>query len=172
MILKQKKSPRKKKSTWSLYLNDGQTPRQKNTHNCGVFICLFCYPISKQQPVKFDQSIIPSFWSHMVISIVECKTNEINHLRHQDTIKKVPSKFYFEMVSRQSDHNDVFIAKLKHKLRHGILELLGNCNSNQFKFNYYQRQDNELFQLRSVLLQGFTLVAAMLMMVIAWFLTW
>ena len=103
----------------------------------------------------------------MVISIVECKTYEINHLRHQDTLEKVPSKFYFEMVSRQSDHNDVFIAKLKHKLRHEILELLGNCNIRQFKFNYYQRQDIELFQLQSVLLQGFTLVAAMLMMVIA-----
>ncbi len=126
-------------------MNDGETPRQKNTYNCGVFICLFCYLISKHQPVNFDRSIIPSFRSHMAISIVKCKTYEINHLRRQDTLEKVPLKYYFEMVSRQSDHNDVFIAKLKHKLRHEILELLGNCNSNQFKFNYYQRQDNELF---------------------------
>ncbi len=73
----------------------------------------------------------------------------------------------FEMVSPQSDHNDVFVAKLKHKLQHEILEFLGNYNIRQFKFNYYQRQHNELFQLQSVLLQGFTLVAAMLMMVIA-----
>ncbi len=166
MILKQKKGPQKK-STWSLYLNDGQTPRQKNTYNCGVFICLFCYLISKHQPVKFDQSIIPSFRSHMAISIVECETYKINHLRHQNTIKKVPSGFYFKMVSRQSDHNDVLVAKLKHKLRHEILELLGNCNIEQFKFNHYQRQDIELFSIASVLLQGFTLVAAMLMMVIA-----
>ncbi len=71
---------------------------------------------SKKQPVKFDQSIIPSFQSHMAISIAECKTYEINHLRRQDTLKKVPSGFYFEMVSCQSDHNDVFVAKLKHKL--------------------------------------------------------
>ncbi len=105
MILKQKKGPQKK-STWSLYLNDGQTPRQKNSYGCGVFICLFCYLISKQQPVKFDQSIIPSFRSHMAISIVECKTYEINHLRDQDTLKKLTSEFYFEMVSCQSDHND------------------------------------------------------------------
>jgi hypothetical protein len=88
----------------------------------------------------------------MVISIVECKTYEINHLRHQDTLEKVPSKFYFEMVSRQSDHNDVFIAKLKHKLQHEILELLGNCNSNQFKFNYYQQQDNEIFSIAKCLI--------------------
>ncbi len=127
-----KKRSSKNKSKWSLYLNDGQTPWQKNTYNCGVFICLFCYLISKQKPVKFDQSIIPSFRSHMVISIVECKTYEINHLRHQDTLKKVPLQFYFEMVSRQSDHNDVFVAKLKHKLRHEILELLGNCNTKLF----------------------------------------
>ncbi len=99
-----KKRSSKKKSTWSLYLNDCQTPRQKNTYECGVFICLFCYLISKQQPVKFDQSIIPSFWSHMAISILKCKTYEVNHLRRQDTIKKVPLGFYFEMVSRQSDH--------------------------------------------------------------------
>jgi hypothetical protein len=52
----------------------------------------------------------------MAISIVECKTYEINHLRRPDTLKKVPSGFYFEMVSCQSDHNDVFVAKLKHKL--------------------------------------------------------
>jgi hypothetical protein len=52
----------------------------------------------------------------MAFSIVECETYEINHLRRQDTIKKVPSGFYFEMISRQSDHNDVFVAKLKHKL--------------------------------------------------------
>ncbi len=94
----------KKKSKWSLYLNDDETPRQKNTYDCGVFICLFCYLILKHQPVKFDQSIIPSFQSHMAISIVECKTYEINHLRCQDTLKKVPSEFYFEMVSCQSDH--------------------------------------------------------------------
>lgn len=119
-------------------MNDGETPRQKNTYDCGVFICLFCYLISKQQPVKFDQSIIPSFRSHMAISIVECKTYEINHLRRPDTLKKVPSKFYFEMVSCQSDHNDVFVAELKHKLGHEILELLGNYNIRQFKFNYYQ----------------------------------
>jgi Ulp1 family protease len=56
-----KKRSSKKKSKWSLHLNDGETPRQKNTYNCGVFICLFCYLISKHQPVKFDQSIIPSF---------------------------------------------------------------------------------------------------------------
>ncbi len=100
MILKQKKGPRKKKPKWSLYLNDGETPRQKNTYDCGVFICLFCFLISKHQHVKFDQSIIPSFWSHMAILIVECKTYEINHLRCQDTLEKVPSGFYFEMVSR------------------------------------------------------------------------
>ena len=88
MILKPKKGPRKKKSKWSLHLNDGATPQQKNSYDCSVFICLFCYLISKQQPVKFDQSIIPSFRSHMAISIVECKTYEINHLRRQDTIKK------------------------------------------------------------------------------------
>ena len=81
-----KKRSSKKKSMWSLYLNDGETPRQKNTYNCGVFICLLCYLISKQQPVKFDQSIIPSFRSHMAISIVECKTYEINHLRCPDTL--------------------------------------------------------------------------------------
>jgi hypothetical protein len=52
----------------------------------------------------------------MAISIVKCKTYEINHLRRQDALKKVPSEFYFEMVSCQSDHNDVFVAKLKHKL--------------------------------------------------------
>ena len=108
MILKQKKVLGKK-SKWSLYLNDGATPQQKNSYDCGVFICLFCYLISKQQPVKFDQSIIPSFQSHMAISIVECKTYEINHLRCRDTLKKVTSEFYFEMVSRQSDHNDVFV---------------------------------------------------------------
>ena len=83
---------------------------------------------------------------------VECKTYEINHLRCQDTLKKVPSEFYFEMVSCQSDHNDVFVAKLKHKLRHEILELLGNCNIRQFKFNYYQRQDNELFSIAKCLI--------------------
>jgi hypothetical protein len=83
----------------------------------------------------------------MAISIVECKTYEINHLRRQDTIKKVQSEFYFEMVSPQSDHNDVFVAKLKHKLRHEILELLGNYNIRQFKINYYQQQDNELFSI-------------------------
>ncbi len=103
----------------------------------------------------------------MAISIVECKTYEINHLRRKDTIKKVPSEFYFEMVSHQSDHNDVFVAKLKRKLQHEILELLGNYNIRQFKFNYYQRQDNELFSIAKCLLQGFTLVGAMLMMVIA-----
>ena len=88
----------------------------------------------------------------MAISIVECKTYEINHLRRQDTLKKVPSGFYFEMVSCQSDHNDVFVAKLKHKLRHEILELLGNCNIRQFKFNYYQRQDIELFSIAKCLI--------------------
>ena len=111
-----KKRSSEKKFKWSLHLNDGETPQQKNTYDCGEFICLFCYLISKQQPVKFDQSIIPSFQSHMAISIVECETYEINHLRRQDTIKKVPSGYYFEMVSHQSDHNDVFVAKLKHKL--------------------------------------------------------
>jgi hypothetical protein len=88
----------------------------------------------------------------MVISIVKCKTYEIYHLRRQDTIKAVPSGFYFEMVSRQSYHNDVFVAKLKHKLRHEILELLGNYNIIQFKFNYYQRQDNELFSIAKCLI--------------------
>jgi sentrin-specific protease 1 len=92
-----KKRSLKKNFKWSLHLNDCETPRQINTYDCGVFICLFCYLISKHQPVKFDQSIIPSFQSHMAILIVECKTYEINHLRHQDTIKKVPSGFYFEM---------------------------------------------------------------------------
>ena len=144
MILKQKRVL-EKKSTWSLHLSDGQTPRQKNTYDCGVFISLFRYLISKQQPVKFDHSIIPSFRSHMAISIVECKTYEIYHLRHPDTLKKVPLEFYFEMVSRQSDHNDVFIAKPNHKLRHEILELLGNCNIRQFKFNYYQQQADRAF---------------------------
>ena len=123
-----KKRSSEKKSKWSLHLNDGEAPQQKNSYSCGVFICLFCYLISKQQPVKFDQSIIPSFRNHMAISIVECKTYVINHLRRQDTLKKLPSEFYFEIVSCQSDHNDVFVAKLKRKLRHEILELLGNCN--------------------------------------------
>ncbi len=88
----------------------------------------------------------------MAISIVECKTYEINHLRHQDTLKKVPLEFCFEMVSCQSDQNDVFVAKLKHKLQHDILELLGNYNIRQFKFNYYQQQDNELFSVAKCLI--------------------
>ncbi len=87
MILKQK-TVLKKKTKGSLHLNDGETPRQKNTYNCGVLICLFCYLISKHEPVKFDQSIIPSFRSHMAISIFKCKIYEINHLRRQDTLKK------------------------------------------------------------------------------------
>ncbi len=88
----------------------------------------------------------------MAISIVECKRYEINHLRHQDTIKKVPLEFYFEMVSCQSDHNYVFVAKLKHKLQHEILELLGNYNIRQFKFNYHQQQDNDLFSIAKCLI--------------------
>ena len=103
----------------------------------------------------------------MAISIVECKTYEINHLRRQDTLKKVPSGFYFEMVSCQSDHNDVFVAKLKHKLRHEILELLGNYISDNSSSIIIKDKTMSFFQLQSVLLQGFTLVAAMLMMVIA-----
>ena len=102
----------------------------------------------------------------MAISIVECKTYEINHLRRRDTLEKVTSEFYFEMVSRQSDHNDVFVAKLKHKLRHEILcwETAISDNSNSIIIN---DKTLSFFQLRSVLLQGFTPVAAMLMMVIA-----
>ncbi len=88
----------------------------------------------------------------MAISIGECKTCEISHLRRPDTLKKVPSKIYFEMVSCQSDHNDVFVAKLKHKLRHEILELLGNCKIRQFKFNQYQQQDIELFSIAMCLI--------------------
>ncbi len=103
----------------------------------------------------------------MAISIVECKRYEINHLRRQDTLKKVPSEFYFKMISRQSDHNDVFFAKLKHKLRHEILELLETSIPNYSSSIIINNKTMNFFQLRSVLLQGFTLVAAMLMMVIA-----
>jgi hypothetical protein len=90
----------------------------------------------------------------MAISIVECKTYESTISGIQIHSKKVPSEFYFKMVSCQSDHNDVFVAKLKHKLQHEILELLGNCNIRQFKFNYYQRQDIELFSTAKCLIAG------------------
>jgi Ulp1 family protease len=56
-----KKRSSKKSSEWSLHLNDMGRPQQKNDYDCGAFICLFCYLISKHQPVNFDPSIIPSF---------------------------------------------------------------------------------------------------------------
>ncbi len=172
MILKQKKGPRKKKSKWSLYLNEGETPRQKNTYDWSVFICLFCYLISKHQPVKFDQSIIPSFWSHMAISIFECKTYEINHLRRQDTLKKNHQIFILKWFHA---NQTIMMSSLQSWSINYDMRLL-NCwetaisdNSNSIIIN---DKTLSFFQLQSVLLLGFTLVAAMLMMIIAWFLTW
>ncbi len=65
--------------------------------------------------------------------------------------RKKPSEFYFERLSPPSDNNRFFVAKLKHKLRHEILDLLGKCNG-QFLFNYYQQQDNELFSIAKCLI--------------------
>ncbi len=167
-----KKRSSKKKSKWSFHLNDGETPRQKNTYDCGVFICLFCYLISKHQPVKFDQSIIPSFWSHMAISIVECKTYEINHLRRQHTNRKVPSEFILKWFHA---NQTIMMSSLQNWSINCDMRFL-NCWETMISDDSSSIIINDktmsFFQLQSVLLWGFILVAAMLMMVIAWFLTW
>jgi hypothetical protein len=58
---------------WKLVLCAKTVPQQKNKVNCGAFVCIFCYYISHDSCLDFDESIIAKFRKTIALSILNGK---------------------------------------------------------------------------------------------------
>jgi hypothetical protein len=58
---------------WKLVLCAETVPQQKNRVDCGAFDCIFCYYISHDSCLDFDESIIAKFQKIIALSILNGK---------------------------------------------------------------------------------------------------
>ena len=56
---------------WELVRCTADTPRQSNGYDCGVFTCMICDFISKDQPLLFNQSHIHQCRDRIALSIMK-----------------------------------------------------------------------------------------------------
>jgi Ulp1 family protease len=56
-----KKKEHIKPDEWKLVHCPKTVPQQKNRVDCGAFVCMYCYYISHDSSLDFDESIIAKF---------------------------------------------------------------------------------------------------------------
>ena len=54
---------------WSFIQCQNETPRQENSYDCGVFVCMFVHYLENNLEMNFTQRDIPSFRKHIAFSI-------------------------------------------------------------------------------------------------------
>jgi len=55
---------------WSIEDNHNNVPQQTNSHDCGVFVCMFAHLLSLNVDLNFDQNHIHHFRERIEISII------------------------------------------------------------------------------------------------------
>ncbi|KAF0687972.1 Aste57867_20353 [Aphanomyces stellatus] len=69
--MQHKKSTEFDATGWELVATTENTPQQGNSHDCGVFTCMFADYLSRDEPLSFSQRDMKFFRKRMVLRMVE-----------------------------------------------------------------------------------------------------
>jgi len=134
-----------------------RVPQQKNGYDCGAFVCMYCYFISNDSTLDFNQSAVYPFRKKIANAIIEngrpvlttseSPSSEVICL--EDEIGKNDTNH--EILSSTEYGDEFYVAKLKKKLPVNILHILTHFlakqSGNEFKFQYYHTSSDETTQL-------------------------
>ena len=72
--------------------NTQDFPQQKNSFDCGIYVCAAALAIITKQPIQFNQGEIQSFRKQMALHLIDDKTTQshVKDLRLQDDERGAP----------------------------------------------------------------------------------
>jgi hypothetical protein len=168
-----KKKEHIKPDKWKLVLCAKTVPQQKNRVNCGAFVCMYCYYISHDNCLDFDESIIAKFQKTIALSILNGKgagdrsavtqSSQVHPIAagtsESIAIRDVPKgspqvcqvQAHHKIISGTAIENELYVAKLHDKLPtkiQGLLQEYANKYltkpDEDIQFKYYQTRSNEI----------------------------
>ncbi len=162
-----------KPDKWMLVHCAETVPQQKNRVDCGASVYMYCYYISHDSCLDFDESIITKFQKMIAISILNGKgagdRSDVNQSFQVHTLAAGTSEYidirdvpkgspqvcqvqaHHKIISGTTFENELYAAKLHNKLPKNIRRLLQEYANKyltkpdeDIHFKYYQTRSNEI----------------------------